>query len=342
MAREETRSAGSQHVAVVGGGSWGTALAIVAARNNRNVTLWARAPEVVDAINSEHRNPKYLSDVKLPHLIRATASIQEALADARFVVNVVPSHAMRATVEAMRPYLHPEVVLVSATKGIENDSLMRMSEVMADALGRNIDSRFVVLSGPSFAREVAKRDPTAVVAASLSAESSQFIQRELSSNTFRIYTNDDVVGVELGGAVKNVVAIGAGVVRGLGYGANSVAAIVTRGLAEMTRLAVSQGGRVETLAGLAGLGDLVLTCTGELSRNRRVGIELGRGNSLAKILSEAREVAEGIKTTRAVYEMGNRYGVDLPITRSIYSLLYEGQSAQDAAAELMGRPLKRE
>jgi glycerol-3-phosphate dehydrogenase (NAD(P)+) len=217
-----------------------------------------------------------------------------------------------------------------------------MQEVAVDVLQLDSRLRYVALSGPSFAREVAEGQPTAIVAASEDRERSELIQRSLSSNVFRVYTNTDVAGVELGGAVKNVVAIAAGVVRGLGYGTNAVAAIITRGLAEMTRLALARGARIETMAGLAGLGDLVLTCTGELSRNRYVGIELGRGRKLEEILGEMREIAEGVKTTRSVYELGHQLGIDMPITASIHALLYEDKPAIEAANELMGRPLKRE
>jgi glycerol-3-phosphate dehydrogenase (NAD(P)+) len=241
-----------------------------------------------------------------------------------------------------RHHLAPGAIIISASKGIENGSLMRMSEVIADALSPTIEPRLVVLSGPSFAREVALGDPTAIVAASGSADDALQVQVDFSSHGFRIYTNSDVAGVELGGAIKNVVAIAAGVVRGLGFGHNSVAAIITRGLAEMTRLALALGGRVETLAGLAGLGDLVLTCTGDLSRNRRVGIELGKGRKLADILADMIEVAEGVNTTKAVYELGHRLNIEMPITAGIYALLYEDKPAVEAASELMGRPLKRE
>ncbi|HWN97739.1 MAG TPA: NAD(P)H-dependent glycerol-3-phosphate dehydrogenase [Blastocatellia bacterium] len=330
----------SKRVAVIGAGSWGTALALVAARNRHQVTLWAREPEVARGISSARRNPFYLSEFELPDNIRATTSIEEALAGCDFVILVVPSHAMREVVRGMQSHLNASLVLVSATKGVENSSLMRMDEVIADVLG--FEPRFVALSGPSFAREVAKGDPTAIVAASLNLESSEMIQRELSSNHFRVYTNTDVVGVEIGAAVKNVVAIAAGVVRGLGLGTNAVAAIITRGLAEITRLAMSQGARVETMAGLAGLGDLVLTCTGELSRNRHVGVELGKGRKLADILGEMREVAEGVKTTQSIHELARRFKIDMPITASIHSLLYEDKPAAEAANELMGRPLKRE
>ncbi|HKP12366.1 MAG TPA: NAD(P)H-dependent glycerol-3-phosphate dehydrogenase [Blastocatellia bacterium] len=329
-------------VAVIGAGSWGTALARASARNRHDVLLWAREPEVAAGINAAHRNPYYLSDIDLPDNLRATTSLEEALAGASFVLIVVPSHAVREVAAQMRPFLGPHQTLVSATKGVENVTLMRMDEVIADVLREQFAPRFVALSGPSFAREVAEGHPTALVAASREPQSGEAVQRLLSANVLRVYTNDDVTGVELGGAVKNVVAIGAGVVRGLGMGTNTVAAIITRGLAEMTRLALAQGARVETMAGLAGLGDLVLTCTGELSRNRHVGVELGKGRRLAQIVGEMREVAEGVKTTRAIYELGKRLQVDMPITASIYALLYEDKPAIDAANELMGRPLKRE
>lgn len=331
-----------KRIAVIGAGSWGTALAMVAARNQHDVRLWAREVEVAEGIQAAHKNPYYLSDIPLPENIRATTSLEEALAETHFVLIVVPSHAMREVVTRMRDYLSEDTVIVSATKGVENDSLMRMSEVISDVMSDRFAPRIAVLSGPSFAREVAKGDPTAVAVASKDARCIAEAQQDLSLNVFRIYTNDDVVGVEISGAVKNVVAIGAGVVRGLGLGTNTVAAIITRGLAEVTRLALALGARHETMAGLAGLGDLVLTCTGELSRNRHVGVELGRGRNLADILAEMREVAEGVKTTRAIYQLSRRLQVDMPITASIYALLYEGKTAREAANELMGRPLKRE
>lgn len=332
----------SKRIAVIGAGSWGTALAMAAARNRHDVTLWAREPEVANLITTGRRNPFYLSDLELPENIRATTSLKEALRASSSVLIVVPSHAFREMTEQMLPFLSSEMILVSATKGVENKTLMRMDEVTEDVLRESFEPRFVALSGPSFAREVATGDPTAIVAASRDLCLSEEVQKQLSSGVFRVYTNDDVVGVELGGAVKNVVAIASGVVRGLGFGTNAVAAIITRGLAEMTRLALAQGARRETMAGLAGLGDLVLTCTGELSRNRYVGVELGKGRRLADILGEMREVAEGVKTTRAIYELGRRLNIDMPITASINALLYEEKPALEAANELMGRPLKRE
>jgi glycerol-3-phosphate dehydrogenase (NAD(P)+) len=332
----------SKRVAVIGAGSWGTALAIVAARNQMAVKLWAREPGVAREIARTGRNPFYLSDVELPANITATTSLEDAIDGVDFALLVVPSHAMREMIARLRSHLRIETVLVSAAKGVENNTLMRMEEVVLDVLRESFEPRYVALSGPSFALEVAKGDPTAIVAASRDREASEMIQRSLSSSSFRIYTNTDVIGVELGGAVKNVVAIAAGVVRGLGFGTNAVAAIITRGLAEMTRLALAQGARAETMAGLAGLGDLVLTCTGELSRNRHVGIELGRGRKLADILREMREVAEGVKTTSSIYELGKRLRIEMPITESIYALLYQDKPASEAANELMGRPLKRE
>lgn len=334
-------AAGSRRIAVIGAGSWGTALAMVAARNQHHVMLWAREPEVASGVNQAHRNPLYLPDFDLEH-IRATTNIEEAVDAADLALLVVPSHAMREIISSLLPSLNNKVVLVSAAKGVENSTLMRMEQVVADVLRASFEPRYVALSGPSFAREVAEGDPTAIVAASRDREASELVQLSLSSSVFRVYTNTDVVGTELGGAVKNVVAIAAGVVRGLGFGTNAVAAIITRGLAEMTRLALAEGARVETMAGLAGLGDLVLTCTGELSRNRHVGVELGRGRKLEEILDGMREVAEGVKTTRSIFELGRRLDIEMPITASIHALLYEDKPALDAANELMGRPLKRE
>jgi glycerol-3-phosphate dehydrogenase (NAD(P)+) len=331
-----------KRIAVIGAGSWGTALALAAARNQHEVRLWAREAEVAESIQTRHVNPFYLSDITLPANISATTSLAEALQDARFVLIVVPSHAMREVVSRMREHLSADTILVSATKGVENQTLMRMSEVINDVMKARFAPRIAVLSGPSFAKEVAQGEPTAIVVASHDSACREATQVDLSCNSFRIYTNDDVVGVEIGAAVKNVVAIGAGVVRGLGLGHNSVAAIITRGLAEVTRLALRLGAKPETMAGLAGLGDLVLTCTGELSRNRYVGVELGKGRRLADILAEMREVAEGVKTTRAIYELSRRLDVDMPITASIYALLYQDKTAIEAANELMGRPLKRE
>jgi glycerol-3-phosphate dehydrogenase (NAD(P)+) len=328
-------------IATIGSGSFGVALAMAAARAGHDVVLWGRRPDYLAELFARGvvvRDRRVL----MPPSVRPAADFAEALDGAEVVLVAVPSHAARDVYRTMRPHLSHKMVIVSAAKGIETDTLLRMSEVAFEELREDFEPRFVALSGPSFAVEIVEKMPTAVVAASYSEEWSRLVQRALSSGTLRIYTNTDVVGVELGGSLKNVIAIATGAVTGLGFGHNSVAAIVTRGLAEITRLAVRLGGRVETLAGLAGLGDLVLTCTGDLSRNRHVGVELGKGRTLDEILGEMREVAEGVRTTRAARELGRRHGVELPIAEAIHALLYEGREPHAVADELMGRPLRRE
>jgi glycerol-3-phosphate dehydrogenase (NAD(P)+) len=329
-------------VAVIGAGGWGTALSIVAARAGCEVRLWARGAESAAAIEETRVNRAYLDGHIIPEGVRVTADACEALRGASLVVLAAPSHATRAVLESLRDALEPGAVLVSATKGVEVETGKRMSEVVSEVVGSEASSRFVCLSGPSFAREVAAGLPTAVVAASREEELARAVQRALSVQNFRVYTNPDVIGTELGGASKNVMAVAAGMVSGLGLGANSVAALVTRGLAEMTRLALAEGARHETLMGLAGLGDLVLTCTGGLSRNRRVGEELGRGRPLADVLAGMREVAEGVRTTRAVRFLAARRGVEMPITEEVHAVLYEGKTARAAVESLMSRPLKEE
>jgi glycerol-3-phosphate dehydrogenase (NAD(P)+) len=329
-------------VAVIGAGSWGTTLSIVAARAGHSVRLWSRNREVVEEINRQRHNRAYLGSEMVPHGVRATADVSEALDDAELVVLALPSHATREWLMRAAPGLSREPIFVSATKGIESETGMRISEILRDVISERFIPRFVCLSGPSFAREVVAGHPTAVVAASRDDGDARRVQAALSFGNLRIYTNDDVVGTEIGGAVKNVMAIAAGIVAGLGLGTNSIAALITRGLAEITRLAVAQGARAETLMGLAGLGDLVLTCTGALSRNRYVGQELGRGRTLADITSGMREVAEGIRTTRAVKQLAARLGVEMPIASEVYAVLYEGKSPRRAADELMARPLRGE
>jgi glycerol-3-phosphate dehydrogenase (NAD(P)+) len=284
----------------------------------------------------------YLPDVPIPDRVAASTEFDEALDGAELVILAAPSHATRELLEMMGPALHSEMTLVSATKGIEIATGKRMSEVARDVVGNELASKFVCLSGPSFAREVIAGHPTAIVAASLDSNSSSVVQSTLSFENLRLYTNDDLAGTELGGSVKNIMAIAAGIVAGLGFGSNSIAALVTRGLAETTRLALKAGGRVETLMGLAGLGDLVLTCTGNLSRNRFVGQELGRGQSLTDIMAGMTEVAEGVNTTQAVRRLAARMNVEMPITEEVYQVLYEGKAPRDAAAELMNRPLRGE
>jgi len=329
-------------VAVMGAGGWGTALAVLAGRAGHGVRLWSRNAAVVESVNRRRVNSVYLAGHEIPEAVCATADVGAALDGAELVILAAPSHATRELLGRMRGAVGAGAVFVSATKGVEVETGKRISEVVADVLGGEAAGRFVCLSGPSFAQEVAEGQPTAVVAASAEEGWGRLVQAGLSAQNFRVYTNTDVVGAELGGASKNVMALAAGMVAGLGLGTNSVAALVTRGLAEMTRLALAEGARVETLMGLAGLGDLVLTCTGGLSRNRRVGLELGRGRRLEEVLAGMSEVAEGVRTTRALKLLGERRGVEMPITREVHAVLYEGKSAREAVETLMSRPPRDE
>jgi glycerol-3-phosphate dehydrogenase (NAD(P)+) len=329
-------------IAIIGGGSWGTALSLILGKKGHRVRLWVFEEELVELINRERRNPLYLPEFELPANVEATKLLQDSLRDAQIVLTVVPSHHCRSVYEAMRPFLKADMVFVSATKGIENETLLRMSEVIEAVVGTSFQPRVAVISGPSFAREVARGDPTAIVVSSRDSEVVRWVQEELSLPSLRLYSNSDVVGVELGGAVKNVIAIAAGVCKGLGFGANSMAALITRGLAEMTRLAVACGGQRETMAGLSGMGDLVLTCTGELSRNRSVGVQLGRGQKLEDVIGGMRMVAEGILTTPASLALARKHRVEMPITQQMDQVLHHGKSPRDAIRELMERPLTSE
>ncbi len=329
-------------IAIIGAGSWGTALGIIAGRAGHHVRLWSRNAEVVAGINERRVNSVYLGSYEIPQGVEATREITEALDGAALVLLAAPSHVTRGLLKQMLPVLGGEMVFVSATKGIEIETGRRISEVVRDVVGERFAPRFVCLSGPSFAQEVAAGHPTAVVAASASLEDARLVQETLSFQNLRVYTNSDVVGTEIGGSVKNVMALAAGMVAGLGFGTNSVAALVTRGLAEMARFALAQGARMETMMGLAGLGDLVLTCTGGLSRNRRVGQELGRGRALEEIVGEMHEVAEGVKTTRAVQHLAQKLNVEMPITGEVHAVLYEGKKPADAVGGLMVRPLRGE
>lgn len=329
-----------KQIAVVGAGSWGTALAVIAARAGHSVQLWSRNDAVVSSINEQRVNSRYLSATAIPDSVTATGDIQAALQDASIVLLAVPSHASRETLTAISPQLHEDAIIVNVAKGIEIESGKRISEIAKEVVTGS--HPFVTLSGPSFAKEVVAGHPTAIVAASKDGAAARAVQNELSFENLRIYTNADVVGTEIGGSVKNVMAIAAGMTAGLGFGANSVAALITRGLAEITRLARREGAQMETLMGLAGLGDLVLTCTGTLSRNRFVGEELGKGRTLAAITAELSEVAEGINTARAVKKLADRAGLEMPITNEVNAVLYDGKPARDAVSELMSRPLREE
>lgn len=328
-------------IAIMGSGAWGTAIALsLSARGGHELALWSHSREVSQTIRERGENTAFLPGFTIPQNIRATPDIEEALNGAEIVVNVMPSHHVRASYRQFVPHLRPGQLLVSATKGIEDETLLRMSEVIDDVLSEfGLRLPIGVLSGPSFAQEVAAGFPTAITIASQDAELATRIQRDFGSSALRLYTNEDVVGVELGGALKNVIAIAAGIVSGLGLGHNSAAAIITRGIAETTRLAVACGGRRETLAGLSGIGDLVLTCTGALSRNRTVGIELGKGHRLSDILAGLQgRVAEGVRTTSAALGLARRYSVEMPITEQVAAILEEEKSPLAAMRQLMSRP----
>ncbi|MCA9554044.1 MAG: NAD(P)-dependent glycerol-3-phosphate dehydrogenase [Myxococcales bacterium] len=329
-------------VTVIGSGAWGTALGHLMAQQGAQVTAWAFEPEVVEEINVHHENRTFLPGFPLPESYRATHSLQEALQGAELVLIVCPSHVMRTVMTSAAPYLPPEVPLVSATKGIENETLMTMSEVLEDVLPVGYHPMLAFLSGPSFAKEVAQQLPTAVSVAARYERVAARVQALMSAPYFRIYTSTDVAGVELGGALKNVLAIAAGAADGLGLGYNTVTALITRGLAEINRLAIKRGANPLTLAGLAGMGDLVLTCMGGLSRNRMVGQKLGQGLTLEEITRDMRQVAEGVRTARSAYLLAKREEVEMPITATVYRMLYEGLPARDAVTALMSRSLKRE
>lgn len=331
-------------IAIIGGGSWGTALAIALTRSSRphGLTLWAHSAEVVEMLGGRRVNEIYLPGFSMPGEVEVTGSLEKALAGASIVLGVMPSAHAREIYRAMRQHVEPEAIFVSATKGLEPATHLRISEVIAEEMGLASSARVAVLSGPSFALEVAAGHPTAVVLASSNAQLATELQEEFSGPRFRLYTNDDVIGTEIAGAVKNVIAIAAGICTGLELGTNTVAALVTRGLAEMTRLAVALGGRRETLSGLAGVGDLILTATGELSRNRAVGIELGKGRELNDILGSTRRVAEGVGSAAATLDLARRAGVEMPITEQVHTVLTAGRVTRDAIRELMERRLKQE
>lgn len=327
--------------AVIGAGSWGTALAIQLARAGHAVTLWARDPAHVREMSETRENKRYLPGVHLPAPLSPTADLEQAMhAGARLVVCAVPSHAVRETMSMTAAHAGPETVLVSATKGLEEGTSKRMSEVLAEATP--CAGRIAVLAGPSFAKEVAAEMPTIVTVAAPDAKLADFVQHAFVTPMFRVYALEDVAGVEIGGTVKNVIAIAAGVSDGLGLGHNSRAGIITRGLAEVNRLAVVLGADPLTVTGLAGLGDLVLTCTGELSRNRSVGLRLGRGEKLTDILAGMKQVAEGVRNTLTVDELARTHQVDMPITAQMRCLLFEDKSPRAAMVDLMTRQLKHE
>jgi glycerol-3-phosphate dehydrogenase (NAD(P)+) len=332
-------------IAVIGAGAWGTALSIVLGRKGaHDVRLWAFEKEVCESARTRQTNELFLPGHTIPPAVTVSNRFDAVLNGAEIVVSVMPSSHCRRLFTEMRPLLRPNLLFVSATKGLEEGSLLRMSEVIAEVVGEKSQAVHIgALSGPSFAKEVARGDPTAITIASREGELAQIVQQEFSDPRFRVYTNDDVIGVELGGSLKNVIAIAAGVCDGLGLGHNSIAALITRGLAEMTRLVIACGGRLDTMAGLAGLGDLVLTCTGGLSRNRSVGVELGRGRKLPEIIAGMHGmVAEGVFTTNAAVGLARARGVEMPITEQMHAILHHGKPPADAIHELMTRSAKSE
>ncbi len=331
-----------ERIAVVGAGSWGTALANLLTKKGLDTILWSFEADVAEAIRLEHRNPTYLSEVVLDARLQVTDRMEEAVDGAGVVVSVSPSHVVRSVMSQAAAHLHPDALVVSASKGIEEASLATMDGVLAAVLGEGSRERTAFLSGPSFALEVALEYPTAVTMASSSAAAARAAQDLFQTDYLRVYTNPDVAGVELGGALKNVIAIAAGVVDGLGFGHNTRAALITRGLAEITRLGVALGADPITFSGLAGMGDLILTCTGALSRNHTVGVELGRGRPIGDILGGMSMVAEGVRTARAARELAAKAGIEMPIVEEVYGLLYEDRGPREAVENLMLREPKPE
>jgi glycerol-3-phosphate dehydrogenase (NAD(P)+) len=327
-------------IAVLGAGAWGTALAIsLARRGGHQLTLWAHSPALADHLTDTGENLPYLPGFTLPADILITSDLPAAIFEADILLCVTPSQYLRETIADIAPLLTSNQIILSASKGLEETTFLRMTQVIASLT----ENPFAVLSGPSFAQEVAAGLPTAIVVAANTPHVAQTVQREFTSPSLRIYTNDDVTGVELGGALKNVIALSSGIIHGLGLGSNTSAALVTRGVAEITRLAISCGGRRQTLAGLAGMGDLILTCTGTLSRNRSVGVELGRGRKLPDILAGMNgKVAEGIRSTAGALGLAARYGVEMPIASQMDGILHHGKAPRDAIRDLMARPGREE
>jgi glycerol-3-phosphate dehydrogenase (NAD(P)+) len=331
-----------KNLAIIGAGSWGTALAIVLAPRFARIRLWVYERDLAARMHVSRENDVYLPGFQLAGHVEVTSDLTAALEGADVVLSVMPSHLVRRLYGQMLPHLHQSTLFVSATKGLENGTLLRASEVIDELLRPKMRPRIAVISGPTFAKEVARFEPTALVVASSEREVADRVQAAFSGPTFRLYTSQDTIGVEIGGSIKNVVAIGAGVLHGMGLGHNPMAALITRGLAEMTRLAVAMGGQPLTLAGLAGLGDLVLTCNGDLSRNRTVGVELAHGRKLDEIVSSMKMVAEGIKTTNAAVDLAKRYSVEMPISEQMFQVLNFGVSPREAIQRLMERSLKGE
>lgn len=329
-------------IAVLGSGSWGTALSMVLAENGHGVRLWSRSEEQARSINKEKRNPKYLPDVTLPEGIHATTDLKEAIEGASVAVLVVPTKAMRQVLPELKCVMKHDMLFVHASKGIEPESNLRISQIIEEEIPEELRTGVVVLSGPSHAEEVCQKQPTTVTSACENEDHARMVQDLFMNNDFRVYTNPDVIGVEMGGALKNIIAIGAGMTAGLGFGDNAKAALMTRGLAEMARLGLKQGANPMTFAGLGGLGDLIVTCTSVHSRNWRAGYALGTGKSVDEVEQEMGMVVEGIRTTKAAYQLAKKLNVEMPITEELYDVLFHNKPVDEAVSELMGRVKKQE
>jgi glycerol-3-phosphate dehydrogenase (NAD(P)+) len=329
-------------VGVIGAGNWGTALAQLLARREHEVTLWALEPEVVAGINASHKNPLFLREVELSPHIRATGDLEEAAHQADMILFVIPAQFVRASLKKMGGLLPAGVPLVICSKGIERGTLRTMEQVFTEELPEENRGGICVLSGPSFAIEVAQNLPTNVTVAARQRDTARTVQAAMATREFRIYTTEDVTGVELGGALKNVIAIAVGGGDGLGFGVNTRAGLITRGLAEVSRLAVKLGGRPETMLGLAGVGDLILTCTSDLSRNRTVGRLLGQGHTIAEIQRDMRQVAEGVPTSESAHQLAEQCAVEMPITEAVYQVVHHGKAVREAMRDLQDRALKEE
>jgi len=332
----------AEKIGIIGAGAWGTALALLLADRGHDVTLWMYEKDLAEETQRTRENRVYLPGFTIPANITVNSSLEGVIRERPFILSVVPSHTARAVSTRMAPFLADDAVIVSASKGIETETLMPLSDVFRETLPPKFHGRLCFLSGPSFAKEVAQKMPTAVALASYDPEAGRRAQQLMSAPYFRVYTNPDVIGVELGGSVKNVIAIAAGVLEGLGYGYNTMAALLTRGLAEMTRLGVAMGANPLTFSGLAGMGDLVLTCTGGLSRNRTLGVRLGKGELFEDIMKGLPTVAEGVKTAKATRELARKHSVEMPVVDEVYRIIYEGKDPQLALKDLMSRELKGE
>lgn len=335
--RERNGGSTLQKIAIIGAGSWGTALSIVLADNGFQVAMWSRREDQVEEINSQHTNKRYLPDIKLPSNVKASVSLEEIMKETKYVLLVMPTVAMREVLREMLPYLSSDQIIIHSSKGIEPDTHKRISEIIEEEIPQNKRRGIVVLSGPSHAEEVSHRSPTTVVVASQTLELAEEVQDLFINQNFRVYTNTDVTGVELGAALKNIIALGSGLTDGLGYGDNAKAALMTRGLAEIGRLGIEMGAHPLTFAGLAGVGDLIVTCTSRHSRNWRCGYAIGQGKPLEEVLASMGMVVEGVRTTKAAYQISLAKGVDMPITKELYHVLFEGKSPRQAADDLMGR-----